>query len=168
MAIQQGTLSTFQQNEKVIFRADGCARMAQGLALRRCGEQALSSGVTTLWVDLRHCEHMDSTFLGTLLYLKRAVHQRCRGEFALVSPSPQCCQLLAQMSMDGVFPTMTAEEADALPWIQVSCEMERGDGFKNKVVQAHQELADLPGKAGEPFRQVVHSLKQDMEAYKGK
>jgi anti-anti-sigma factor len=167
MAASQGNLCVCQQDQKIIFRAEGLARFAQGLALRRCGEEALAAGVTKLWVDLRRCEHMDSTFLGTLLYLKRAMNQCEHGEFVLVSPSPQCCQLLDSMSLDGVFPTVTAEEADAA-WKNLPCEVERGDGFKASVVQAHEELANLPGKAGEPFRDLVRGLRQDMEARKAR
>jgi anti-anti-sigma factor len=166
MAAPQGNLCMCQQGQRVIFRVEGWARAAQGLALRRCGEQALQEGARILWVDLRHCEHMDSTFLGTLLYLKRAASQRDGGEFALVCPSTRCDKLLDQMSLDGVFPVLPAAVADAVPWATVSCEIEPGDAFKRKVVQAHEELANLPGKAGEPFREVVRGLTQDPAAKK--
>jgi anti-anti-sigma factor len=166
MAAPQGNLCMSQQGQRVIFRVEGWAKVAQGLALRRCGEQALQDGASILWVDLRYCEHMDSTFLGTLLFLKRAVSQCEGGEFALVCPSNRCDGLLAQMSLDGVFPVVTAAEADAVPWAKVSCEIEPGDAFKRKVVQAHEELANLPGKAGEPFREVVRGLDEDPAAKK--
>jgi anti-anti-sigma regulatory factor len=164
MAAPQGNLCMCRQGEKVIFRLEGWVRAAQGLALRRSGEEALEVGATTLWVDLRYCTHMDSTFLGTLLYLQRTVNQLEVGDFALVSPSAQCHDLLNKMSLDGVFRMITAQEADAICWEVLCCEGEKGDGFKAKVVQAHQELANLPGKAGEPFREVVRGLMQDPHA----
>ena len=46
------------------------------------------------------------TFLGTLLYLKRTIDHRGTGEFALVSPSPPCQQILEQMGLDRVYPVI--------------------------------------------------------------
>jgi hypothetical protein len=108
---------------------------------------------------------MDSTFIGTLLHLQRAVRRCCQGEFVLVSPSPQCCRLMEQMGLEDVFSTLLAEVPEAA-WEEIGCELGAPDDFKCKVIQAHQELANLPGKAGEPFRQVVAGLMKDMEAKK--
>jgi len=47
------------------------AGWAHGMALRGYAEQAFAAGATGLRIDLRHCTYMDSTFLGTLLFLKR-------------------------------------------------------------------------------------------------
>jgi hypothetical protein len=42
--------------------------------------------------------------------------------------------------------------------------MESPECFKPKVIEAHEELARLPGKAGEPFREVVRGLTQGPKA----
>jgi hypothetical protein len=110
---------------------------------------------------------MDSTFLGTLLHLQRSLANQ-GGEFTLVSPSSSCCRLLQQMGLDDVFPTVTAADPLASKWDEICCDIEGPEAFKYKVIEAHQELASLPGKAGEPFRQVVRGLMQDMEARRGK
>jgi anti-anti-sigma regulatory factor len=140
--------------------------MAQGLAVRRCAEQSLLSGATVLRVDLRHCTHADSTFLGTLLFLKRLADREGRCRFTLVSPSPSCCQILRQMGLDAILPLVTEEAAPAEAWTELPCGCEDVRGFQGNVVQAHKELAALPGPAGDAFRAVSRRLTQELEAEK--
>jgi anti-anti-sigma factor len=162
----QGTVRAHQQDQRLIFQVDGWTTMNQSLSFRRCAEQGLASGVTTLWVDLRRCTFMDSTFIGTLLFLKREAHRRPNGEFALVSPSEQCCKLFKQMGLEGVFPIITAEDFPPDAGTELTGGKDDLSAFKRNVVQAHQELASLEGPAGEPFRAVVRCLAKDLEAEK--
>jgi anti-anti-sigma regulatory factor len=166
MAAPQGTLSMHQDGQTVFFRVEGWGRMPQGLALRRCGDQFLANGIMSLRVDLRRCTYLDSTFLGTLLYLQRNVYRKGEGEFTLLSPSAECRKLFHQMDLDDFF-TMTTED-EPLPeeWTELCCQMESPELFKPKVVEAHQELANVPGKCGETFREVVRGLVEKPEAKK--
>jgi anti-anti-sigma factor len=165
MLTLQGTVRMHQDGQMVTFRVDGCGRMTNSLPLRRFAEQALAAGATDLRLDLRHCTYMDSTFLGTLLQLKRAVEQHGQGRFALVSPSVPCQQLLRQMGLESTFAVLTEEEPVAVEWREL-CGDQDADAFKRNVVQAHEELATLEGPAGASFREVVRCLRQDAEAKK--
>src|SRR5262249_25707244 len=124
----------------------------------------LTEGMMVLYVDLRHCTHMDSTFLGTLLFLKRLVERQEEGKFALLSPSPQCSRLLQQMSLDRVFPVVSVEDSGAGAWAELPSKPEDVAMFKRNVVQAHQELGRLEGPAGETFRELADQLAQELES----
>src|SRR5262249_25671159 len=114
--------------------------------------------------DLRHCTHMDSTFIGTLLQLKRTAEKDGRARFTLLSPSTPCGQLLLQMGLLRVFTILSIEE-DAGPWTEL-CQEEDVAAFQGNAVEAHQELATLEGPVGETFRRVVRCLKEDPAAKK--
>jgi anti-sigma B factor antagonist len=165
MLTLQGTVRVHQDGQTVTFRVDGCGRVTNSLPFRRFAEQALAAGAADLRLDLRHCTYMDSTFLGTLLQLKREVERRGQGRFALVSPSAQCHQLLRQMGLESTFVVLTEEELGTAEWTEL-CGDEDADAFKRNVVQAHEELATLKGPAGASFREVVRCLRQDAEAKK--
>jgi anti-anti-sigma factor len=150
--------------QAVDFQVEGRATAAQSAAFRKCAEHCLADGAHALHIDLGRCTYMDSTFLGTLLFLRRAVERYGPGEFALVCPSPQCCQILGHMGMANIFPTRATEEAETGPWVEVTGDLQDVCAFKRNVIQAHRELAALPGPAGEPFRAVVRSLAQEPEA----
>ena len=164
MAASQGTVRFHQDAQAVTFQVVGWGTMKCSLPVRRCAEAALCHGVKWLRVDLRHCRYMDSTFLGTLLFLKRLIERRETGSFALISPSPQCRQLLRQMGLEKILAAIDAEELAPNDWI----ELKSGSGdlteFKRNVVQAHQELGRLDGPAGETFRVLATELAQELNS----
>jgi len=110
---------------------------------------------------------MDSTFLGTLLFLRRAVERHGPGDFVLVCPSPQCCQILAHMGLANLFPVRQAVDQGPGDWVEVTGDLQDISAFKRNIIQAHRELAALPGPAGEAFRDVVRSLAQEPEGGEG-
>src|SRR5688572_32738183 len=122
MATSTDKMCVCEDEQSVVFQITGKGTMKQAPALRERAERALADGVRKLHVDLRHCSYMDSTFLGTLLLLMRAVRPLERGEFALVSPSAECRQLLAKMHLDSVYSFLDLEELPAYLWTDLPAE----------------------------------------------
>lgn len=158
MSICQCVLRVHKDNGTATLRVEGRATMNQSPAVRRFAEKCLSSGVAALQLDLSRCTYMDSTFLGTLLHLERATEKAKQSGFALVAPSPECCQLLRQMGLEELFPVVPAKESVDDTWTPLSQEPEDRDLFRWNVVQAHQELGRLKSPAGEEFRSVATAL----------
>lgn len=166
MNAPQNRVRARRQGATVTFQVDGWGRMTHSLSLRRYAEKALGEGATALRVDLSHCTHMDSTFLGTLLCLKRQL-ETGGGAFVLVNPSPQCCQVLRQMAVEGLFTVQTEDEPAADGWTELCGDMQDVEGFRRNVAHAHQELANLDGPAGAQFREVMRSLAQELGDARG-
>jgi anti-anti-sigma factor len=164
MAAQQGIVRVHQHAQTVTFQVEGQATMHHSPAVRRYAEQHLTGGTTALSVDLRRCTHMDSTFLGTLLFLKRLVERREENTFALISPSPQCRRLLQQMGLEKIFAIVDVEEQAPGVWTELKSGPEDPMAFKRNVVQAHQELGRLEGPAGETFRELASGLAGELES----
>jgi anti-anti-sigma factor len=160
MATPQGVVRVHPAGEAITFLVEGKATMTQSASFRRCAERFLAGGGRAVRVDLRHCTYMDSTFVGTLLCLKRDIDRRKQGELALVCPSPPCGELLRQMGLHAILPVVTADEPAAGDWTELPNGCEDVQTFKNTVTQAHQELAALPGPAGEVFNKVARSIAQ--------
>jgi anti-anti-sigma factor len=168
MAAAQGVVRVHRAEGMVTFRVEDRATMTQAHPFRRCAEQSLAGGAKVLRVDLRRCTYLDSTFLGTLLCLKRDIDRRGQAEFALVSPSPQCSRLFKQMGVDEIFPVVNADEPPASACTDLQSGSEDLHTVKGNVIQAHQELADLPGAAGAAFQGVLRCMNQAQEQEKGK
>lgn len=160
MATPQGSVRVCQDCRTVTFQVVGWGRMYQSMPLRRLGEKFLAEGCTSLRVDLRHCTYIDSTFLGTLLTLKRASKKGNQAQFVLVSPSAECCRLFHQMGVEDCLPAISTPES-AGEWTELPCEPEDVDAFNRNVIQAHQELANLGGTAGQAFQAVARCLEKD-------
>jgi anti-anti-sigma factor len=164
MAAQQGNIHVYQHDQAVTFQVAGQATMHHSPAVRRYAEQSLPAGITAVSVDLRHCTHMDSTFLGTLLFLRRLVQHSKEGTFVLISPSPQCRRLLREMGLEKLFAVMDMEELAPDVWTDLKSGPGDPTAFKRNVVQAHQELGRLEGPAGETFRVLAAEMAAELNA----
>ena len=168
MAAQQGSVRVHQHDQTVTFQVEGQATMHHSPAVRRYAEQCFTGGTTALSVDLRRCTHMDSTFLGTLLFLKRLIERREEGTLALISPSPQCRQLLREMGLEKIFAVVDVEELTPDVWTELKSGAGDPTAFKRNVVQAHQELGRLEGPAGETFRVLATELAAELDSENSK
>ena len=158
MAKAQGTVRFHQRDQTVTFRVEGRGTMTWSLPLRRTAERLLDAGAKRVRIDLRDCTYMDSTFLGTLLTLKKAV-DRAGGRLTLLMPSPACVRILHQMGLTDVLPVQVEGADPHASWTELACET-NDPAFRRNVVQAHEELAALPGPAGEQFKAVVRCMGQ--------
>lgn len=158
MPESRGTVCFLQHDGAVTFRVEGRGTMAQSLPLRRQAEHSLENGLRQLRVDLRACTYMDSTFIGTLLKLRKSAEARGTVEFTLLAPSPACDRILQGMGLGEVFQVQPADPLPEGDWTELSCDLNDLSSFKRTIVQAHEELARLPGPAGEQFQQAVRCL----------
>jgi anti-anti-sigma factor len=166
MAIAHGIVRFHQHEQTVTFRVEGRGTMPHSLPIRKLVERRLLEGVTRVLIDLRDCTYMDSTFLGTLLTLSKMMAQRGQGQFLIISPSTSCRQLFQQMGLTTLFATQVADLDPAAPWQDLPLEQPDVGSLKRNVAQAHEELAKLPGKAGEQFRVVAECMARAAEAEK--
>lgn len=159
MAGSQGTIRYLQNTGTVTFRVAGRGTMTQGMSLRRQAEHCFACGIAVR-VDLRDCTYMDSTFIGTLLKLQMTADHRGANRFAVLAPSDACERSFEQMGLTDVLETEPAAPLPADGWVELSCEVNDLTLFKRNIEQAHEELAKLPGPAGEQFQQAVRVLKK--------
>jgi anti-anti-sigma factor len=137
--------------------------MLHSQAMRQWVEANLSRAAR-LRVDLSRCIYMDSTFIGTLLGLKRLLEGRPGGGLVLVCPSTQCNQLLDQMRIGQIFTTETAPaQSSAWQVVSVPPDAIKTPAFQRNVVEAHQRLADCPGPTGERFRQLADDMSRELK-----
>jgi anti-anti-sigma factor len=163
MTTTPGVIRVRRAGRTVTFQVTGRATILHSLPLRRCADRSLDRGATELRIDLRGCTYMDSTFLGTLLFLQRKTQERKQARMVLISPSLACRQLLRQMDLEGFF---AAEEQPSEPvngWVELDGDQET-EWTKQSILQAHQELARTVG--GE-FRTVARLMEEETRASHG-
>jgi anti-anti-sigma factor len=140
---------------------EGPATMLESPAVRETATERLSSGPCALRIDLRDCTMMDSTFSGTLLSLKRQL-DKVGGTLTLVSPSPKVVELLQQMGLENFYPVDVSERVDGT-WSDILVSSTNVERLKRMIVDAHDELARVPGPSADTFRTVVEELRRSDE-----
>lgn len=174
MADNSGQVWAYRDGDEIGFRAVGRVTCHNSPALREFAQRELASGAQRIFVRLDECTYFDSTFLGTLLYLRKPPcdHAAEQGRakhtsLTLVAPSPEACQVLKQMKAASLFdvaaessPTSTA----AHDWHPLACEEHHAGSalFKQNVVEAHEELAQVPGPLGDCFKPLAEQLRREL------
>src|SRR5262245_888357 len=115
MAAHPCTIWFSEDGSSLRLRVEGWASMTQSLPLRKFVEAHLAEQTSRVVADLRLCTYFDSTFLGTLLFLRRAL-LRAGGTFGLIAPSSECRAILQQMGVLTTFEITTNDEAADAPW----------------------------------------------------
>lgn len=149
-----------QSPECLTFAVFGRGTMRQCPALNHRARQALESG-QAVRVELCACSYLDSTFMGTLLGISRAAKESRSHEFTLVAPSPECKALIEQMGLDRLIPIATPGEERDDPWeeLPVSDPADATPAMiQETVVRAHENLAQAPGPAAQPFKAIAAKL----------
>lgn len=162
MATPQGIVRVCEDASTVTFQVSGWGKMDMSLPIRRFAEKAIGAGARVVRFDLRECSYIDSTFLGTLLILKRAA-EKSSAEFRLLSPSEECRKLLHQLGVMEVFRCASCDESAGTSWTELARTMDDTGAFHHNVAQAHRELAELGGTARETFEPVARCLEKDLK-----
>jgi anti-anti-sigma factor len=167
MAHSSGTIFATLESRTAVVRVQGRAQAHQCPAFRRFAEEMLSGPASRLQVDLSECEYFDSTFLGTLLHLRKTPGQDGSCMLTLVAPSEQCLQILGRMGARSLFridsgcSVEDSQEWHILPEEQPG---QCGLDFKRNVVEAHQELAQVDGPLQDKYRMIAEMAAQDLAA----
>lgn len=140
----------------------GPATMVESPAVSELATERVSHGARTIRIDLRDCTTMDSTFTGTLLSLLRQL-EKVGGKLTLVSPSVRVVELLQQMGLEDFYEIETSERIDGGSWNVVGpLQPSRPEKLERLILDAHDELARLPGSTGRTFRVVVDELRRPL------
>jgi anti-anti-sigma regulatory factor len=136
----------------------GAATMIESAAVHETASERIARGVRAIRIDLRDCKMMDSTFLGGLLSLQRHL-AGMGGTLTLVSPAPYVVELLGQMGLEGFYAVEVADRSE-VGWRELPAVLPRVGTLRRLVIDAHDELARVPGPAAESFRAVVDELRR--------
>jgi anti-anti-sigma factor len=163
MDAPQCTLRFRQDDGTLTVQIEGRGTMRQAPGLRRLAECGQMAGVRQFVLDLQPCSFMDSTFLGTLLCLRRQLGE---DRLLLARPSLDCRRGLEQIGLLDIFHICAELPVPDKDWITTPDTGEDLSSFRTSVVQAHQALAGLPGGSGERFRSVAACLSAESAARK--
>ncbi len=166
MTIGAGKVLARREADEILLLVGGQISCHQCPAVKQYVEDARRRGARKLAIDLADCNYCDSTFLGTLLQLKRAFEPL--GGLVLVRPSAEVRRILAQLAAERLFtiveqfPPYDAQTT----WQQLDShwEKEQSKAFKKSVVEAHEELAAAGGALSERFGPLAEALREELRS----
>jgi anti-anti-sigma factor len=87
----------------VTFKIVGVGTFQSAVGFKATYQDLLADGVNEFILDLGECEHLDSTFLGTILGLALQVRQRDSGLVHVIKPNGMIRSLFRGTGLDQIF-----------------------------------------------------------------
>lgn len=157
-----GTVSVACFDREVWIRVEGRGNFQGCASLKKFVEAMILRGYREFVVDLACCEHMDSTFMGTLTGISQSLRGLGQGSLRALNVSPRNVDLFQNLGLDLMFavqeagpsPILPAEEGAALLPLPADSGPER-----EVVLAAHEALVEANPANALRFRDVLEYLR---------
>ncbi len=155
-------LQISRAEDAVLIQVFGLGNMFLAPTLQALVESELQAGLANFVVDLRRCDGMDSTFMGTFIGLSTKVKAR-PGWFCLVNVSSENMRLLKMLGVinmisihEGEFPAPSGETRTLYPTTDPYMR-------QKQIHSAHRLLIDADPENEKRFGPFIKALEEEMK-----
>lgn len=158
------TVSVACFDREVWIRVEGRGNLQASGPIKQFVQAMIQRGYRVFVVDLLSCDHMDSTFMGTLTGISQNLRELGQGSLRVLNVSLRNVELLENLGLNNLF-EVEALGADARNPAEPDArlmELPVGTGLEKEVViEAHEALAGANAANADRFRDVLAYLKQE-------
>ncbi|WP_372370380.1 STAS domain-containing protein [Candidatus Uabimicrobium sp. HlEnr_7] len=160
-----GTFFTASYQSHIFIKVEGWAIQNNSLFFKDFVDKMVATGFKDFIVDLENCRGMDSTFMGTLLYIINQVKVSSNSPITLVNTKEVHRELLQNLGIIHILDIRM--QNIALPNNKMQ-KISLDTSFCAKrhielVKKAHECLVELNDKNKEEFRDFLEILNQELE-----
>lgn len=143
----------------VWIRVNGRGSFQNSGGVKDLAAEMTKRGYRDFVIDLKDCELMDSTFMGTLAGI--AFKVRPDGSLRVVQANARCQSILRNLGLDRI---LTLEEAapPSTPVMEAAATSEP-QADRDEILEAHENLAAAAPENAVRFKDVIEFLKQSRE-----
>jgi anti-anti-sigma regulatory factor len=144
------------------IRIEGRGTMRESPAAAEFASKSLEAEGATLVVDLSACEHLDSTFLGCLVEMRRRASRASPSRFAVSAPEDRAKRLLGPTKLDLVLKP-TAEPPQVVGnFVTMPAVDPASPDLMRHVMECHRLLADLGGPQQAAFAAIADNIEREL------
>jgi anti-anti-sigma factor len=153
-----------RQGKGVLIRVHGLGNMKISLTMSDFVNASLSADYLNFALDLAQCRGMDSTFMGTIISIARAIAD-ADGWLCLINVSAQNRDLL---DMIGVSRFINFREGFKLETVEMECLLPDNDPSRRirLIRRAHEHLVEIDARNRERFGRFLAALEEEMDTDK--
>ena len=148
--------------QTVWIRVSGRGSFQNSTGLKDFSAEMMQRGHHDFVVDLKDCELMDSTFMGTLAGL--ALRLGASGKLHVIRANARCTQVLKNLGLDRIL--SLEEEALSSPPGSALHDAEENpprEARRETIIEAHENLLAANPENAVRFRDVIDFLKHKAE-----
>ena len=156
------TVSAGCFDQEVWIRIEGRGNFQSSGSIRKFVQAMIQRGRREFVVDLASCDHMDSTFMGTLTGISQRLRELGQGSLLVINVTPRNVDLMENLGLNflfGIEPAGStirtpAEAGGNLMQLPVDTIME-----KDIILSAHEALIAANPANADRFHDVIEYLK---------
>ncbi len=140
-------------------RVAGRGSFQNSPGLKTFAEKMAAAGLREFVIDLKECELMDSTFMGTLAGIGLRLGDT--GHIRIIRANPRNRQVLANLGLDRIL--AIADTAPAPPpeaALRDAADVHPAGAERDTIIEAHENLAAAHPENAVRFKDVIEFLKQ--------
>ena len=145
------------------MRIEGRGNFQGSGSLKKFVHAMIQRGYRDFIVDLAACDHMDSTFMGTLTGISQNLRELGQGGLRTLNVSPRHVELLENLGLNFLFavePLGPELKRPAEPGAELMVLPPESGPEKEIILAAHEALVSANPLNADRFRDVLGSLKQ--------
>ena len=143
----------------IILRVVGRGTMQESPAFRAVVEQSPAAVVV---FDATQCDYVDSTFLGCLIWTKKACETPPARQFLIAASPATRVRLFTTSSLAHYFDFLDTCPEPLEPLVKLDVEKLDPAVLGRHVMRCHELLADLGGDKADAFRRVADRLAAEL------
>lgn len=133
--------------------------------LKQFAQRMLDEGRTRLVVDLKHCEGMDSTFMGTLAGLSQRFRKAGGEPVIMTGVSPRLAQLMKTLGLDRLVQIQASSYKtgpDESQAIEMPAPETSSLESAEHILEAHETLVEIAPENLSKFEDCLAFLREDV------
>jgi anti-sigma B factor antagonist len=151
----------------VWVKVEGRGTFQNSAGLKEFVKQMIQRGFRDFVVDLRECEQMDSTFMGTLAGVALRLREIGQGGLRVVNVNERNTGLLSSLGLDQLFTVEPASSGGAeVPdesRLREAVPAQTGvEEQKKMVLEAHEALVEAESANAVKFKDVLDYMRQEL------
>ncbi len=130
--------------------------MQESPALRAVVEHCPGAAVVVF--DARQCDYADSTFLGGLIWIKKACESAPQRQFVIAASEATRIRLFTTSSLNRYFDFIDVPPEPLDDWVAIDVQKLDPKSLGRHVMRCHELLAGMGGDKAKAFRSVADRL----------
>jgi anti-anti-sigma regulatory factor len=147
-------------SDGLVVRIVGRGTMQESLALRAAVEGSLDTSIVVF--DATLCDYVDSTFLGCLIWVKKACEQAAACQFVIAASAATRVKLFSASSLDQYFDFVDASPEPLDKLVTINIKKLDPKELGRHVMHCHELLADMGGSQARAFKAVADRLAKEL------
>ncbi len=162
---REGRVLIGAADRAVVVRLEGRLTQSSVSCIAEAATQCAAADAEDLLIDIRLCNYMDSTILGSLArWALRFQQQRGHGPFLVGLQGGDLEQTFKRMSLDKLFKTAPAtvtSDTDATLGKPLAVQEHGNNDHARRILVAHETLAELSPENAKEFSLLLDLLRKE-------